>query len=104
MIVENDSSFLYDYVSKFNSLEKRGKNKILPLLLKHFLLTNPEGGWNFVLKLSNQDLTETQKRIINSYNLLGDCSRRKMVEKVAYYFLMMDIDYEFVLSETDDEQ
>ena len=26
-----------------------------------------------------------------------------MVEKVAYYFLMMDIDYEFVLTETDDE-
>ena len=26
-----------------------------------------------------------------------------MVEKVAYYLLMMDIDYEFVLSETDDE-
>ena len=94
MIVENDSSFLYDNVSKFSSLEKRGKNKILPLLLKHFLQTKPEGGWNFVLKLSNQDLTETQKRIIDSYN---------MVEKIAYYFLMMDIDYEFVLSQTDDE-
>ena len=26
-----------------------------------------------------------------------------MVEKIAYYFLMMDIDYEFVLSQTDDE-
>ena len=63
----------------------------------------PEGGWNFVLKLSNQDLTETQKRIIDSYNLLGDCCRRKMVEKMAYYLLMMDIDYEFVLSQTDDE-
>ena len=59
--------------------------------LKHFLQTKPEGGWNFVLKLSNQDLTETQKRIIDSYNLLGDCSRRKMDEKEAYYFLMMDI-------------
>ena len=103
MAVENDPSFLYDYVSKFNSLKKSGKTKILPLLLKHFLQTNPEGGWNFVLKLSNQDLTETQKRLIHSYNLLGDCCRRKMVEKMAYYLLMMDIDYEFVLSQTDDE-
>ena len=89
-----DESSFDKYASKFNSLEKHGKNKILPLLLKHFLQTKPEGGWNFVLKLSNQDLTETQKRIIDSYN---------MVEKIAYYFLMMDIDYEFVLSETDDE-
>ena len=56
-----------------------------------------------VSKLRNHDLTETQNRIIHSYNLLGDCSRRKMVKKIAYYFLMMDIDYEFVLSETDDE-
>jgi len=103
MLVENDSPFPYDYVSKFNKLKKRGKPKILPLLLKNFLQTNPEGGWNFVLKLSNQDLTETQKRIIDSYNLLGDCCRRKMVEKMAYYLLMMDIDYEFVLSQTDDE-
>ena len=103
MLVENDSSFLYDCVSKFNSLKKSGKTKILPLLSKHFLQTNHEGGWNFVLKLSNQDLTETQKRIIDSYNLLGDCCRRKMVEKMAYYLLMMDIDYEFVLSQTDDE-
>jgi len=103
MLVENDSPFPYDYVSKFNKLKKRGKPKILPLLLKNFLQTNPEGGWNFVLKLRNQDLTETQNRIIHSYNLLGDCCRRKMVEKMAYYFLMMDIDYEFVLSQTDDE-
>ena len=103
MAVENDSSFLYDYVSKFNSMKKHGKTKILPLLLKNFIQTNPEGGWNIVLKLSNQDLTETQKRLINSYNLLGDCSRRKMVEEMAYYLLMMDIDYEFVLSQTDDE-
>ena len=97
-----DESSFDKYASKFNSLEKHGKTKILPLL-KHFLQTKPEGGWNFVLKLNNQDLTETQKRIIDSYNLLGDCSRRKMVEKIAYYFLMKDIDYEFVLSETDDE-
>jgi len=90
----NENPSFEKYASKFNSLEKRGKNKILPLLLKHFLQKNPEGGWNFVLKLSNQDLTETQKRIIDSHN---------MVEKIAYYFLMMDIDYEFVLSETDDE-
>ena len=103
MLVENDSPFPYDYVSKFNKLKKRGKPKILPLLLKNFLQTNPEGGWNFVLKLRNQDLTETQNRIIHSYNLLGDCCRRKMVEKMAYYLLMMDIDYEFVLSQTDDE-
>jgi hypothetical protein len=99
----NENSSFEKYVSKFNKLKKRGKTKILPLLLKNFLQTNPEGGWNFVLKLSNQDLTETQKRIIDSYNLLGDCCRRKMVEKMAYYLLMMDIDYEFVLSQTDDE-
>jgi hypothetical protein len=104
MLVNNsneDSSF-NNYVTKFNSLEKRGKDKILPLLLKHFLQTKPEGGWNFVIK-RNHDLTDTQKRIIHTFNLLGDGSRRKLIEKVAYYFLMMDIDYEFVLSEDDDE-
>ena len=64
----NENSSFENYVSKFNSLKKRGKNKILPLLLKHLLQTKPEGGWNFVIKLNNQDLTETQKRIIHSYN------------------------------------
>jgi hypothetical protein len=102
MLVKTEDSFLYNYVSKFNSLEKRVKDKILPLLMKRFLLTKPEGGWHFVLKL-NQDLTDTQERIIHSYNLLGDCSRRKLIEKVVLYFLMMDKDYEFVLSENDDE-
>jgi hypothetical protein len=102
MLVETEDSFLYNYVSKFNSLEKRGKDKILPLLIKRFLETKPEGGWHFVLKL-DQALTDTQKRIIHSYNLLGDCSRRKLTEKVAFYFLVTGIDYEFVLSENDDE-
>jgi hypothetical protein len=102
MLVETEDSFFSNYVSKFNSLEKRGKDKILPLLIKSFLETKPEGGWHFVLNL-NQDLTNTQKRIIHSYNLLGDSSRRKLIEKVAYYFLMTDIDYEFLLSDDDDE-
>ena len=51
-----DGSSFEKYASKFNKLKKRGKPKILPLLLKNFLQTNPEGGWNFVLKLNNQNL------------------------------------------------
>jgi hypothetical protein len=46
MLVETEDSFLYNYVSKFNSLEKRGKDKILPLLIKCCLETKPEGGWH----------------------------------------------------------
>ena len=44
MLEETEDSFLYNYVSKFNSLEKRGNDKVLPLLIKRFLETKPEGG------------------------------------------------------------
>ena len=45
----NENPSFEIYASKFNSLEKHGRTKILPLLLKHFLQTKPEGGWNFGL-------------------------------------------------------
>jgi len=84
LTLRDDSSTPHQFSGDFNSLT-------VPQLKAHCKLRGLKG------------YSKQLKRIIYAYNLLGDCNRRQLIEKLASYFLMMDIDYDFVVVSKDED-